>query len=232
MGEGIGACRRSRSRRGIWIGSCRSIPRSCGCISMVRPFHAPQGAGSNYKKLGDEPPDHAIGRSRGGLLQGSSGLRRQGPRSRVRADAGADCRHEHAGCDARADSAPRGPRASTASARPVDGRQGLSLQKRTAVAARARHCRDDPRTRRPDRSPSEESRVGRSTSASSKGSATATATSSSGVSTSSSIGAESRCAQTNSLATTMQGSVSLPPSNGCNGAGASPMIFNHGGSIA
>lgn len=26
-----------------------------------------QGAGSNYKKFGPEPPDHAIGRSRGGL---------------------------------------------------------------------------------------------------------------------------------------------------------------------
>lgn len=30
-------------------------------------FRAPQGDPSNYKKFGDEPPDHAIGRSRGGL---------------------------------------------------------------------------------------------------------------------------------------------------------------------
>jgi len=35
--------------------------------STVRRFRAPQGALSNYKKFGDEPPDHAIGRSRGGL---------------------------------------------------------------------------------------------------------------------------------------------------------------------
>lgn len=33
----------------------------------MRRFPAPQGAPSNYKKFGDEPPDHAIGRSRGGL---------------------------------------------------------------------------------------------------------------------------------------------------------------------
>lgn len=33
----------------------------------MRRFRAPQGALSNYKKFGDEPPDHAIGRSRGGL---------------------------------------------------------------------------------------------------------------------------------------------------------------------
>lgn len=34
---------------------------------MARLFPAPQGVLSNYKKFGDEPPDHAIGRSRGGL---------------------------------------------------------------------------------------------------------------------------------------------------------------------
>ncbi|WP_349309008.1 IS5 family transposase [Microbacterium sp. MM2322] len=34
---------------------------------MGRRFRAPQGAPQNYKKFGDEPPDHAIGRSRGGL---------------------------------------------------------------------------------------------------------------------------------------------------------------------
>ncbi len=33
----------------------------------MRLFPAPRGALSNYKKFGDEPPDHAIGRSRGGL---------------------------------------------------------------------------------------------------------------------------------------------------------------------
>lgn len=34
---------------------------------MVRPSTGTQGARSNYKKFGVEPPDHAIGRSRGGL---------------------------------------------------------------------------------------------------------------------------------------------------------------------
>lgn len=34
---------------------------------MARRFRATQGAQSNYKKFGDEPPDHAIGKSRGGL---------------------------------------------------------------------------------------------------------------------------------------------------------------------
>lgn len=37
------------------------------CISTARPFTGTQGAQSNYKKFGLEPPDHAIGRSRGGL---------------------------------------------------------------------------------------------------------------------------------------------------------------------
>ncbi|WP_443706287.1 IS5 family transposase [Rhodococcus zopfii] len=35
--------------------------------STARPCRAAQGALSNYKKFGDEPSDHAIGRSRGGL---------------------------------------------------------------------------------------------------------------------------------------------------------------------
>ena len=34
---------------------------------MAQPFPASQGDLSNYKKFGDEPADHAIGRSRGGL---------------------------------------------------------------------------------------------------------------------------------------------------------------------
>lgn len=33
----------------------------------MRRFRAPRGASSNYKKFGLEPPDHSIGRSRGGL---------------------------------------------------------------------------------------------------------------------------------------------------------------------
>ncbi len=34
---------------------------------MVQPLPAAQGAKLNYKILGEEPSDHAIGRSRGGL---------------------------------------------------------------------------------------------------------------------------------------------------------------------
>ena len=48
-------------------GSPRSIRPSCGSISTARPFPATQGAEPSYKKYGPEPPDHAIGRSRGGL---------------------------------------------------------------------------------------------------------------------------------------------------------------------
>lgn len=33
----------------------------------MQPCPGTQGAGANYKKSGDEPADHAIGRSRGGL---------------------------------------------------------------------------------------------------------------------------------------------------------------------
>ena len=38
-----------------------------GCISTARPWRATQGAPSNYTNLCDEPADHALGRSRGGL---------------------------------------------------------------------------------------------------------------------------------------------------------------------
>ena len=49
---------------------CRWIRRTCGRINIARahgPTRSPQGALSNYKKAADEPDDHAIGRSRGGL---------------------------------------------------------------------------------------------------------------------------------------------------------------------
>src|SRR3981189_2002381 len=48
---------------------CRWIRPACGHTS-TRPVHArtpSQGALSNYRKAADEPADHAIGRSRGGL---------------------------------------------------------------------------------------------------------------------------------------------------------------------
>src|SRR5260370_34298114 len=49
---------------------CRWIRRTCGRINISRahgPTRLPQGALSNYTKAADEPDDHAIGRSRGGL---------------------------------------------------------------------------------------------------------------------------------------------------------------------
>jgi transposase len=52
---------------GAWTGHCRLIPRSTGPTSTARTFPAPQGDPSNYMNLRDEPADHAIGRSRGGL---------------------------------------------------------------------------------------------------------------------------------------------------------------------
>lgn len=60
-------CSHVRGRPGTWIGSHRSTPRSCACISTTKPSRGPRGALQNYKKFGHEPPDHAIGCSRGGL---------------------------------------------------------------------------------------------------------------------------------------------------------------------
>jgi putative transposase len=48
---------------------CRSTPPACGPTSTLPALarRATQGAQSNYKNYADEPDDHAIGRSRGGL---------------------------------------------------------------------------------------------------------------------------------------------------------------------
>src|SRR3954452_18276906 len=48
-------------------GSCPSTPRSRVCISTARPSRGTQGALPNHKNPWFEPPDHGIGRSRGGL---------------------------------------------------------------------------------------------------------------------------------------------------------------------
>ncbi|WP_374954141.1 IS5 family transposase [Microbacterium sp. MYb43] len=50
-----------------WTGRCRWTPRSLAHISTRRTRCASLGAGSNYTNLREEPPDHGIGRSRGGL---------------------------------------------------------------------------------------------------------------------------------------------------------------------
>lgn len=55
------------SRLVTWIGWRRSTRRSCVSISTARLFPGLWGAQQNYQKFGQEPPDHAIGRSRGGL---------------------------------------------------------------------------------------------------------------------------------------------------------------------
>jgi transposase len=54
-------------RRARLTGRSVSIPRSIVRISTPRTFRATQGALSSYKNLREEPSDHAIGRSRGGL---------------------------------------------------------------------------------------------------------------------------------------------------------------------
>ena len=51
----------------IWIGRYRWIPPWCGCTSMAPTPRVTQGDLPNYTNLLDEPVDHGIGRSRGGL---------------------------------------------------------------------------------------------------------------------------------------------------------------------
>lgn len=112
---------------------------------MARPFPAPRGALSNYKKFGEEPPDHAIGRSRGGLTT-----------------------KNHLVCDGKgralafiltpgqaADTSMltatlseirvRRPGQAKVEAGPGTGGQGLPVQSEPGLAARARDRRDDPR---------------------------------------------------------------------------------------
>ena len=63
----------SGSRSGWWRisrGCFRWIRRACGRIDIARalvPTRLPRGALSIYQNAADEPADHAIGRSRGGL---------------------------------------------------------------------------------------------------------------------------------------------------------------------
>jgi transposase len=58
-----GLLKRAGSSTGRW----QWIPRSRVLTSTPPTSRATQGAGSNYKNLRIEPPDHGIGRSRGGL---------------------------------------------------------------------------------------------------------------------------------------------------------------------
>lgn len=70
MAPGIGSSRRSSPMRMLQArstGPSAWTPRSTVRISTRRTSRATQGALSSYKNLREEPPDHAIGRSRGGL---------------------------------------------------------------------------------------------------------------------------------------------------------------------
>src|SRR5690606_12573842 len=60
-------CRSRPTPLGKSTGSSRSTPRSRACISTARPSPGTQGAVPNHKNPWSEPPDHGIGRSRGGL---------------------------------------------------------------------------------------------------------------------------------------------------------------------
>lgn len=70
MGPGIAswpACSPRPIRQARLIGRYRWTPQSIARISTRRTCPASQGDLSNYRNLHVEPPDHAIGRSRGGL---------------------------------------------------------------------------------------------------------------------------------------------------------------------
>lgn len=69
-GRGIGStpnCSLTPMRTAGWTGLSASTPRSVVLISTQRTFPGTRGAPSNYTNLREEPADHAIGRSRGGL---------------------------------------------------------------------------------------------------------------------------------------------------------------------
>jgi hypothetical protein len=53
--------------KAVSIGRWRWIRQSSECISTAQSCRATQGAPSNYTNLHDEPADHGVGRSRGGL---------------------------------------------------------------------------------------------------------------------------------------------------------------------
>src|SRR5699024_4506389 len=55
------------TRTGSWTGRLPSTPRSAALTSTALISSAPQGALWKHKNLRVEPPDHALGRSRGGL---------------------------------------------------------------------------------------------------------------------------------------------------------------------
>src|SRR6478736_7623174 len=60
-------CWPSQTTPGSSTGLSRWIPPSPGLTNTPQTSPATQGAGSNYTNLRIEPPDHGIGRSRGGL---------------------------------------------------------------------------------------------------------------------------------------------------------------------
>src|SRR3954462_12085385 len=126
--------------------SCPSTPRSRVCISTARPSRGTQGALPNHKNPWFEPPDHGIGRSRGGLTT-KLHVVCDGARQTVGDD---DHRREHQrphDDDRRARGHPRAPRREGSAPqppRPSPGRKGVPVQSEPSLASRTRHRGDDP----------------------------------------------------------------------------------------
>ena len=205
---------RWRTRTAASSGSRRSTQRSCASISTARPCPGTQGAGSNYKRFGDEPPDQAIGRSRGGLTTkthlvadgkgrafafvltaGQVATRRCWPRRSRRSGSG-------------------DPRAARVCARTGCWRTRATRPGRTAPGCASTESAPQPPSATTRSRTAASGPAGPLTSATLSGSATRAATSSSAASTSSNSGAGSRCAQTRPPATATLANASPPRSTG------------------
>ena len=158
-GTGAGAAThrggRGRPDRLVGVGGLHDRPRAS---ARDEPHPRPQGAGSNYTNPRIEPPDHAIGRSRGGLDD-------QDPPPRRRRTAGplviaciVPGRPATRRCSRTLmrQSACRPPRTSVEpalDARPFRGDKAYSSRAIRGHLARPRHHGGDPRARRSDRPP-------------------------------------------------------------------------------
>jgi Transposase DDE domain len=115
--------------------------------STARPCPGTQGARSNYKKFGDEPADHAIGRSRGGLTTKTHLVADGKGRALAFVLTGGQVADTTMLPDTLDEI-----RVAGATGRPRQrpdrgaGGQGLPVQGEPGVAARARHRHDDPGT--------------------------------------------------------------------------------------
>lgn len=154
------------SEQGVWtrvLEKTRSLAQQSGDLEWVASIDSTivrmhqhgaalprtTGAPSNYKKFRDEPPDHAIGRSRGGLTTKSHLVCDGKGRSLafVLTPPEADGCHEHDGGHARADPGFRRSGSSADSPGPGEGRQGIPVEGELGLAARARDRCEDPGAR-------------------------------------------------------------------------------------